>query len=215
MSLNEEAASALHQRILAAHEALLLRGADTASPSQAQTAWMDALRALAQGNAGAALLRGMACRLLLDAKHLDSAAALAQFQRNLSLGAPPTEVAAWLDGFLNRQALILLHDDALWGAVDAWLAQLAEAPFRAILPLVRRSFADFSRSERQSLGEKAQKSVHTGLSSHANAHSAHSAKAAAFARLPWDETAAAQALPVLSQMLGWAEPMDQSSYESN
>lgn len=208
MSLNEEAASALHPRILAAHEALLLRGADTA--------WMGALRALAQGDAGAALLRGMACRLLLDAKHLDSAAALVQFQRNLSLGAPPTEVAAWLDGFLNRQALILLHDDALWGAVDTWLAQLAEAPFRAILPLVRRSFADFSRSERQSLGEKAQKSVPTGgLSNHPNAHHAHGANAAALARLPWDETAATQALPVLSQMLGWAEPMDQSSYESN
>ena len=51
------------------------------------------------------------CRLLLDAHRLDSEAVATQLGRNLSLGVPPLDAAAWLDGFLNRQALVLLHDD--------------------------------------------------------------------------------------------------------
>src|SRR5256885_12698176 len=43
---------------------------------------------------------------------------------------------------------VLLHDDAIWGAVDAWLAQLGETQFTQILPLVRRSFSAFSNHDR-------------------------------------------------------------------
>jgi hypothetical protein len=64
------------------------------------------------------------------------------------------DVAAWLDGFLNQQALVLLHDESIWGAVDAWLSGLGEVQFAQILPLVRRSFSAFSNHERQSLGDK-------------------------------------------------------------
>lgn len=204
MSLNEDAATALHALILTAHEALLLRSSSTehgtAAGHAAYDAWLGALRALAHGDAGAAVLRGMACRLLFDAKQLDSDAAVAQFHRNLSVGAPPADVAAWLDGFVNRQALVLLHDDALWGAVDAWLTHLGEAQFQAIVPLVRRSFANFSRSERQSLGEKARRS--TSASSHAT-HTTTAGAAGTVGAPPWNAHAAVQALPVLNQILGF------------
>ena len=189
MAMDEDAAAAMRTKVLAAHDALRLR--DAAEPKEA---WLAALRSLAQGDAAAALLRGMACRLLLDEHLLDNEAVALQFGRNLSLGVVPTDAAAWLDGFLNQQALVLLHDEAIWGAVDAWLAQLGETQFLQILPLVRPSFSNFSNNERQSLGEKAKRAV--------PGQSASRAVIIEDGDEPWDSQRAALALPVLSQLLG-------------
>ncbi|MFS4518355.1 DUF5682 family protein, partial [Delftia tsuruhatensis] len=132
---------------------------------------------------------------------LDSEAVATQLGRNLSLGVPPLDAAAWLDGFLNRQALVLLHDDAIWGAVDAWLAQLGETQFTQILPLVRRSFSAFSNHDRQSLGEKARRGQ--GSAAVVAAASAGAAGAAGGGDDgAWNEARAVLALPVLDQLLG-------------
>jgi hypothetical protein len=152
------------------------------------------------GDAGAALLRGAACRLLLDAHRLDSEAVATQLGRNLSLGVPPLDAAAWLDGFLNRQALVLLHDDAIWGAVDAWLAQLGETQFTQILPLVRRSFSAFSNHDRQSLGEKARRGQGSAAVAAASAGAAGAAGDGDDGA--WNEARAVLAIPVLDQLLG-------------
>ncbi|WP_218243305.1 DUF5682 family protein [Comamonas fluminis] len=199
MAMDEDAAGAMKIKVLAAHDALRLRGMD-GQAQEAVDAWRAALRSLAMGDAAAALLRGMACRLLLDEHLLESAEVVRQFNRNLSLGAAPMDVAAWLDGFLNQQALVLLHDESIWGAIDAWLTSLGELQFAQILPLVRRSFANFSKHERQSLGEKAKRApvagaVQTGSVQVAPVASGEEAG-------PWDEQRAALALPVLSALLG-------------
>ena len=194
MAMDEDAAAAMKIKVLAAHEALRLRGTDGEAKG-AVDAWRAALRSLAMGDAAAALLRGMACRLLLDEHLLDSAEVVRQFNRNLSLGAAPMDVAAWLDGFLNKQALVLLHDETIWGAVDAWLTGLGEVQFAQILPLVRRSFSDFSKHERQSLGEKAKRAPVTGAAQAAPIASGDETG-------PWDEQRAALALPVLNALLG-------------
>ncbi|UXC18738.1 DUF5682 family protein [Comamonas squillarum] len=199
MAMDEDAAAAMKGKVLAAHEALRLRGND-AQAQAAVDAWRAALRSLAMGDAAAALLRGMACRLLLDEHLLDSAEVVLQFNRNLSLGAAPLDVAAWLDGFLNQQALVLLHDEAIWGAVDAWLAGLGEVQFAQILPLVRRSFANFSKHERQSLGDKARRAPVAGAAVPAAALAAGDEDA------PWDEARAVLALPLLNTLLGLELP---------
>lgn len=201
MAMDEDAAAAMKIKVLAAHEALRLRGTD-GEAQEAVDAWRVALRSLAMGDAAAALLRGMACRLLLDEHLLESAEVVRQFNRNLSLGAAPMDVAAWLDGFLNKQALVLLHDETIWGAVDAWLTGLGEVQFAQILPLVRRSFSDFSKHERQSLGEKAKRAPVAGAQQAAPVASGDEAG-------PWDERRAALALPVLNALLGLNMPQAQ------
>ena len=197
MAMDDDAAAAMKAKVLAAHDALRLRGTD-GKAQEAVDAWRAALRSLAMGDAAAALLRGMACRLLLDEHLLESTEVVQQFNRNLSLGAAPMDVAAWLDGFLNQQALVLLHDESIWGAIDAWLSGLGEVQFAQILPLVRRSFANFSKHERQSLGEKAKRVPVSGsgvaVPQASNASDAGDA--------PWDEQRAALALPVLNALLG-------------
>ncbi|PIG08464.1 DUF5682 family protein [Comamonas sp. 26] len=194
MAMDDDAAAAMKIKVLAAHDALRLRGTD-GKAQEAVDAWRAALRSLAMGDAAAALLRGMACRLLLDEHLLESAEVVQQFNRNLSLGAAPMDVAAWLDGFLNQQALVLLHDESIWGAIDAWLSGLGEVQFAQILPLVRRSFANFSKHERQSLGEKAKRVPVSGAAATASVASDGD-------YAPWDEQRAALALPVLNALLG-------------
>lgn len=149
-SLDDSAAEAMRDTLLPAHDAVALR--DSAGPS---LAWQQALQQIAVGDACHALLRGLCCRLLLDAGHIDQAQAAMQLSRNLSAGALPLQAAQWLDGFLNRNAMVLLHDDGVWSLVDAWLAELADAHFLQVVPLLRRSFANFSQSERRELGARA------------------------------------------------------------
>ncbi|MEG0675876.1 MAG: DUF5682 family protein [Comamonas sp.] len=203
MAMDEDAAAAMKTKVLAAHDALRLRGGEGgADADETRQAWRAALKSLAMGDAAAALLRGMACRLLLDEHLLESAEVVQQFNRNLSLGAAPMDVAAWLDGFLNQQALVLLHDEAIWGAIDAWLSDLGELQFAQILPLVRRSFANFSRHDRQSLGDKAKRTPVGGVGGGGAAVVALRPAGAAGEPPPWDEQRALLALPVLGQLLG-------------
>jgi hypothetical protein len=113
---------------------------------------------------------------------------------NLSAAAEPAEAAAWLEGFLNRNGLVLLHDARLWALVDGWVCHLHEAHFVNVLPLLRRAFSGFSASERRSLGERAHQS--------AGGTAAVGVGDAALQALNLDRAAAV--LPLLHQLLGVA-----------
>lgn len=152
--LDEEAATALRDPLLGAHEAIQLH-AQTKGSIEQLTLWHSALMQIAQGELPHPLLRGLCCRLLLDGGQWDSEATSVQLSRQLSAGAPPLEAAQWLEGFLNRNAMVLLHNDTVWCLVDVWLEGLSDEHFVQIVPLVRRSFATFSASERHDLGQRA------------------------------------------------------------
>jgi len=188
-SLNEEAAQSLNPALLGAHEALHLRE----NPNISDT-WLHALHTLAHTDSAAALLRGTACHLLLDAGRLNDEDLQHQLGHNLSLALPPLDTANWLTGLLNRQAVVLLHTDAIWNAVDQWLSELPSDTFTQILPLLRRSFAEFSRSERRELGEKAAQGQRvTAPLMASSATPAHD---------PHTQARAAQVLPILEELLG-------------
>ena len=187
-ALDAEAAESLRTSLIAAHDAVRLRDGE-----ETTAAWRGALRSIAFGESAAPLLRGVVCRLLLDDAQIDSEGASQQLARNLSVGAPPTEAAAWLEGFLNRNAMVLLHDEAVWSLVDAWLSALGEEHFLQVLPLVRRSFADFSGADRRALGERAKRGATGGTGGTA---------AVATAAADWDESRAVLALPLLRGLLG-------------
>jgi Family of unknown function (DUF5682) len=187
-ALDAEAAESLRTSLIAAHDAVRLRDGE-----ETTAAWRGALRSIAFGESAAPLLRGVACRLLLDDAQIDSEGASQQLARNLSAGAPPTEAAAWLEGFLNRNAMVLLHDEAVWPLVDGWLSALGEEHFLQVLPLVRRSFADFSGADRRALGERAKRGATGGKGGTA---------VVATAAADWDESRAVLALPLLRELLG-------------
>jgi hypothetical protein len=182
-SIDDAAADALRDKLLGAHAAIGLRQGEEQTER-----WQGALAQLA-GQVGAhELLQGVATRLLLDAGTWSTEETAQALSRHLSAGAEPSKAAAWLDGFLNRNAVVLLHDAGVWRLVDEWLAGLSEDHFVRVLPLVRRTFSVFGAGERRDLGQRASQGAQ-----------------AAVATLPaatWDEARAVLPLPLLRQLLG-------------
>jgi len=182
-ALDDAAADALRDKLLAAHAAVGLR--DDAAHTEG---WQRALAQVAAQRGAHELLQGVAVRLLLD----DGAWTRGQVAQALSLqlssGAEPAKAAAWLDGFLNRNAVVLLHDATVWSLINDWLLGLNEEHFVCVLPLVRRSFSAFSGSERGELAQRARQGA--------------VATVAAPVPAEWDEARAQLPLPLLRQLLG-------------
>jgi len=83
----------------------------------------------------------------------------------------------------------LLLDQNLWQVIDNWVSGLSDDTFMQVLPLLRRTFANFSSPERRKLGEK----VRTG----GTAGQQHSTVITNF-----DTERAKQGLPVIMELLG-------------
>jgi len=185
-SLDEAAAEQVRDRVLGAQAAVRLR--DPGRQSEPSTQWRAAISQLAAREGAHALLRGLCTRLLLDDALITADDAGTAMSLQLSRAAEPAKAAAWLDGFLNRNAVVLLHHDGVWPLVDAWLAGLDDEHFIRVLPLVRRTFGHFDAGERRDLGQRAARK--------------RAGAAAAMAAAEWDDARAALPLPLLRWMLG-------------
>lgn len=189
--LDDSAAESLRGLVLAAHAAIALRdGAD------ATAAWRRALAQVATQAGTHDLLKGVATRLLLDAGEWTTEAAATAMSLNLSAGAEPAHAAAWLEGFLNRNAVVLLHDATVWSLVDDWLSGLTDDHFIRVLPLVRRTFAAFAAAELRDLSRKA--------GQRAGAPRPAAASADGDLLGDWDAARAVLPLPLLHELLGLA-----------
>ena len=71
----------------------------------------------------------------------------------LSLPSDAPEAALWIEGLLSGSGSVLIHDDKLRGIIDRWLSAISEDHFVQVLPLLRRSFAQFSAAERRLIGQ--------------------------------------------------------------
>jgi hypothetical protein len=116
--------------------------------------WAGVLRTIAErDDAIPGLLRGAAARLLVDEGRLPAAQAARLMGLALSPGAGPVEGAGWIEGFLAGGGMLLVHDERLLALVDGWLAGVPAEAFTDVLPLLRRTFAEFEAGARRSLGE--------------------------------------------------------------
>jgi hypothetical protein len=183
VALDEQAAAKMRDVLLAANSAVRLRN------DGAQTdAWLQALEAVAgMGNANP-LLQGLCARLLVDDSAWTIDAAGTALSLHLSAGSHPAQAAAWLEGFLNQNATLMLHDDAFWSLIDDWLASLNDEHFMSVLPLIRRTFSTFSAGERRQLGGRAVRG--------------RAAVVATASEEGWDEAAAAKAMVLVRQIFG-------------
>jgi hypothetical protein len=148
-SLDEEAAEQVAAAIASAH-----RGLSLLADHELDEEWTRALESVSAPDHVAGGVAGRATRILLDGGHLDPDAAAHRMARRLSLAASAPQAAAWLAGFLAGDAVLLVHDPVLLGLVDEWVGGLDETTFEHLLPLVRRTFSGFSRSERRTIGER-------------------------------------------------------------
>ncbi|MEF3112643.1 DUF5682 family protein [Streptomyces chrestomyceticus] len=117
--------------------------------------WAAVLRKLAERDSVPGLLRGRTVRLLLDDGRLTSEDAGRLMGLALSPGTPSAEAAGWIEGFAGGDAggLLLVHDERLLALVDRWLAGVPADSFTDVLPLLRRTFAEYEAGVRRTLGE--------------------------------------------------------------
>jgi len=116
--------------------------------------WERTLLVIAYGKNTSPVIAGYTARLLNDHKILLNDELMKVFHYAMSSATPPAVAASWLEGFLKGSGTILLIDHNLWSVIDGWVSDLDNAVFIEILPLLRRTFSNFTNAERRKLGEK-------------------------------------------------------------
>jgi hypothetical protein len=149
VGIDDEAARAFAPSLAQVQEALRLL-----DDPVVQEPWDKALRQVADLDGANGLLAGRATRLLSDAGAFDSAAVGDRMARTLSRGAAPATAAGWLEGLLAGSGRLLVHDTAMLGLIDGWLAGLEAERFEEVLPLLRRTYSTFTGPERRAIGDR-------------------------------------------------------------
>ena len=149
--LGDDAAARLRGVLDRMHGALALHGRDERG-RDAYDRWTGELIVLAGRPDVHGLLAGRVVRLLADAGALPVPEAARRFAARLSVGIPATGKAAWAEGFLSGGGLLLVHDRDLLGVLDDWVASLSGQDFVDVLPLLRRTFGEYSAPERANIG---------------------------------------------------------------
>jgi hypothetical protein len=117
--------------------------------------WKDALIKIHNSNQSNPLIAGYATRLLKDKGVISTEDAGKQLGYFMSVTNAPADAAYWFEGFLKSSGTVLLLDDQLWGLMNNWIDSVPEESFMELLPVLRRTFAEFTPAERRKLGEKA------------------------------------------------------------
>jgi hypothetical protein len=146
-SLDDDAAARMRTAIDAAQRGISLVEAEP-------PVWREALLAVAADDVVHGLVSGRVNRILRDLGLLGSDDVAHRLSRRLSVGTPPTAGAAWLEGFLEGDMVLLLHDAELLRILDEWVSSVDETTFEDLLPLLRRTFSRFEPAERRRLGTR-------------------------------------------------------------
>jgi hypothetical protein len=145
-SLGDDAARAMIERLAGVQMALAVLDHDARTET-----FPGVLAALAGGRRVHGLVRGRATRLLHDGGTWSTEEVQRRLSQALTPGTPPAAGAAFVEGFLAGAGTVLLHDAALLGVVDGWLASLTPDAFGDVVALLRRTFGSFEPAERRQL----------------------------------------------------------------
>jgi hypothetical protein len=137
-NLDEDAADAMMKAVTAYDAALPL-----VNDGSLSEIWLQSLAALLRSAAPAPAIAGLALRRLHDQQNLDIDHVAGEFSRRMSPALPPLAAGQFLEGFLGREAEVLVHDRPLLAVVDDWIASLDEERFIELLPLLRRALSSF------------------------------------------------------------------------
>ncbi len=121
--------------------------------------WYLAIGQIAKGVNG--MLSGLCTRILFDKEILPVEDTTTNMMLALSKGHPPIYSAQWIEGFLHGSGLLLIYNEILWSILDQWVADLNEERLMEILPILRRTFSNFSGPEREKMLQLAKQGKRT------------------------------------------------------
>jgi hypothetical protein len=131
----------------------LLHDVALAQPLVDRASWMAAAGEVARSYAVNPLAAGLAAGLLYLAQELDDAQVATLVEQRLTATFEPLAGAAFLEGFLRVNALVLARSREVVRTLDAFLASIPAERFTTVLPLLRRAFATVGATERRYLLE--------------------------------------------------------------
>ncbi len=150
VSLDEEASRNLFEKIL-----LTNRSIGLLEQPEHHESWNGLLKTLSRMFQVHPIIAGASTRILFDKGKVDTDIAATQMSYALSRGNDSSKAAHWVEGFLNGSGLLLIHHPGLWNILDEWVGELNPDTFQDILPLLRRTFSEFSGAERAKMLELA------------------------------------------------------------
>jgi hypothetical protein len=140
--------------IVAVKEALrTLQDVALAQAAVDRAAWLDAARGLADSFAVHPGASGLAAGLLYLADAIPEDEVSAVVSRRLASPGDPRPGAAFLEGFLEVNALVLVRSRPVVKALDAFLCAVPPDRFKDVLVLLRRAFGALGATERRYLLE--------------------------------------------------------------
>lgn len=113
--------------------------------------WNMQLSKLASNNSVPPIIRGYSIRCLLDREVIEISDCAKELSQELSVGTPTSESAEWLSGFVKGNVMLLVYNEELWRVISDWVEEIEEDPFLDVLPVLRRTFSQFSIAERSQL----------------------------------------------------------------
>jgi hypothetical protein len=146
-AVDGDALTAVKRALRALHEVA------HAQPRVDRDAWLAAARATAASFDVHPSAAGMATGLLYLAQALSDDDVATTMSLRLSAGNEPAAAAAFLAGFLEVNALVLVKSRPVVAALDAYLNAIPPEGFADLLPTLRRAFADLGATERRYLLE--------------------------------------------------------------
>lgn len=150
----ENACSGDDEAVNPALEAMrLLHETAQAQPLVDKEAWLSTARGLTANFVVNAQTSGMAAGLLYLAQALNDAEAAALIAQRLSNTAQPDNCAAFLEGFLNVNATVIVKSRTVVAALDTFLCGLDIERFKNSLPALRRALGPLGATERRYLLE--------------------------------------------------------------
>lgn len=152
VSINEEAARNLLTKLLACNEKISLLNEE-----EHIDLWHQSLTQIINLQNVNGILTGACTRILFDKGIYNSEVAGQKMHYALSRANDPIAAAQWIEGFLHGSGLLLIHNPRLWNILDQWVSDLPMDSLKELLPILRRSFANFSNPVRQKLMARAKK----------------------------------------------------------
>lgn len=150
-ALNEEASKEMLDRVLTTNYYISVLESEAQ-----QKMWLQAIHQILTAPSINLLIQGAAVRILFDKSYWGLELTSKRMSSALSVGNTPNDAALWTQGFLSESGLLLLHNPALWNILDEWVSQIPLDQLKPLLPILRRTFSNFSNPVRQKLLKLAQ-----------------------------------------------------------
>jgi len=147
--IDETAASSIADLMRKIHYSISLLELDEHLAS-----YHESLNKIAEHSMAHSLVKGAVVRILSDSSKIIEDDLARHLSYALSAGEDPTAAAHWIEGFLNGGAAHLIHHPSLLGIIHHWLSSLTEEHFTNSLPLLRRTFGQFTLPEREQISNK-------------------------------------------------------------